>query len=149
MIRPARSGEAAAITDLALRSKRRWGYADDFMAAVAADLRVTEADIETDHIEVLEADDRMLGFYQLQRKPGHAHLEKLFVDPAGVGSGHGRRLFDHAVEIARGWGYETLLLDSDPNAEGFYRSLGAERIGRTPSPVVPGRWLPLMRYRLP
>jgi hypothetical protein len=38
--------------------------------------------------------------------------------------------------------------ESDPNAEPFYRHLGAERVGTTDSELVPGRTLPLMRYAL-
>ena len=30
-------------------------------------------------------------------------------------------------------------------AEGFYRAMGGQRIGRKPSASIPGRWLPLFR----
>jgi hypothetical protein len=36
-----------------------------------------------------------------------------------------------------------------PNAEGFYRKMGAERVGETPSGSIPGRMLPLMQVRVP
>ena len=29
-------------------------------------------------------------------------------------------------------------------AEGFYRAMGGQRIGRQPSASIPGRWLPLV-----
>jgi len=37
---------------------------------------------------------------------------------------------------------------SDPGAEGFYLGLGAERVGMSPSTLLPGRSIPLMRYAL-
>ncbi|NIQ29145.1 MAG: GNAT family N-acetyltransferase, partial [Acidobacteria bacterium] len=53
-----------------------------------------------------------------------------------------------AVNRARSLGYERLLVQSDPNAEGFYLRLGAERIGEVPSRVQPGRLLPLLLFPL-
>jgi hypothetical protein len=46
-------------------------------------------------------------------------------------------------------GFEYLEIDAEPNAEGFYRKTGAQRIGETPSGSIPGRTLPLMRVRVP
>jgi GNAT superfamily N-acetyltransferase len=60
-------------------------------------------------------------------------LEDLWVDPVAIGSGVGRRLFDHAVVTAAGLGLTSLLIESDPNAEGFYLAMGAERIGERDS----------------
>jgi hypothetical protein len=38
--------------------------------------------------------------------------------------------------------------ESDPFAEGFYLKLGAECVGMSPSLLLPGRSIPLMRYAL-
>jgi GNAT superfamily N-acetyltransferase len=147
-LRRARPDEAEAITALALRSKRLWGYDESFMARVTADMTLRSADLERDFVEVLEAAGRILGFYRLQRRPGCAWLEDLFIDPVAVRSGHGRRLFERACQVARAWGYTILELESDPNAEPFYVRWGAQRVGTRPSKPIPGRMLPWLRVRL-
>lgn len=148
--RRARRADAEAITDLTLRSKRYWGYADAFMAIVTPALTMTPAELESsdDWVEVLESGAAILGFYRLRRRTELAWLEDLFIDPPYMGKGHGRRLFLRAAEVARGWGLGVMEFESDPFAEPFYLRLGAERVAMSPSTLVPGRSLPLMRYAL-
>jgi len=42
-----------------------------------------------------------------------------------------------------------LLVESDPNAEGFYTRFGAERTGVMESSAEQGRMLPLLRFAAP
>ena len=65
-----------------------------------------------------------------------------------MGRGFGRRLFLRAAHVAREWGLGVMEFESDPYAEPFYLRLGAKRVAMSPSSLVPGRSLPLMRYRL-
>ena len=65
-----------------------------------------------------------------------------------MGRGYGRLLFERAVGIGRGWGMGVLEFESDPFAEPFYLGLGAVRVGMSPSTIIPGRAVPLMRYAL-
>ncbi|MEU4236164.1 hypothetical protein [Actinoplanes sp. NPDC026619] len=44
-IRPARPGEAAALSELARRSKAHWGYDEGFLDACRADLTLSPDDI--------------------------------------------------------------------------------------------------------
>jgi GNAT superfamily N-acetyltransferase len=85
---------------------------------------------------------------RLRRELDHAELIDLFVEPGRIGHGHGKRLFGRAVEIARGWEISAIELDSDPNAEPFYRSRGMQRMDARPSPVDRTRLLPRMRLEL-
>lgn len=118
------------------------------MATLVPELSLEAGDIERDHVEVLDSDGRLLGFLRLQRRRDVAWLADLFIDPELVGHGLGRQLFDRAVELGREWGCGRMEFDSDPNAEPFYRHLGAERVGTIDSQLVQGRTYPLMRYEL-
>jgi predicted N-acetyltransferase YhbS len=53
----------------------------------------------------------------------------VWVSPEHIGAGIGRALFDHAVRRAAALGAATLIIEADPNAEGFYRRMGARRVG--------------------
>jgi GNAT superfamily N-acetyltransferase len=147
-LRRARADEADAITQLVLRSKRTWGYDRAFMAAAKPELTLRAQDLQHpgDVVEVLESHGRLLAMYRLRREPSRALLVDLFVDPEHMGRGHGRLLFERAIELARGWGLTTIELESDPHAEPFYQHLGAVRVGWSASATAIGRQLPLMRY---
>lgn len=150
VFRLARPSEAPAITELVLASKRHWGYPDAFFVAMRPVMAFTPADLArpADRVEVLEADGHLLGVIRLRRRTELAFLEDLWLDPSAMGRGLGRRLFERAAEIARGWGKGVMEFESDPHAEPFYLRLGAERVGMSPSTAIPGRAVPLMRYAL-
>ena len=147
-IRRARPAEASDLSALAFRSKAHWGYDADFLEACREDLTLSAGDIEACQVYVLEAQGRLAGFYRLQAGDAAAELVDLFVEPGAIGHGHGKRLWQHALAIAERSGFECVVLQSDPHAEGFYRAMGARRVGTTPSTVFPGRVLPLMALTL-
>jgi GNAT superfamily N-acetyltransferase len=149
-LRRPRPEEAAAITELVVRSKRYWGYDDAFIASLADELAFTPERLADPvlHVELLETNEGPVGVFSLRRRTELAFLEDLWVEPSAMGRGHGRRLFRRAVEVAHGWGKGVLEWESDPFAEPFYLHLGATRVGMVPSSVIPGRSLPLMRYPL-
>ncbi|WP_425450425.1 GNAT family N-acetyltransferase [Virgifigura deserti] len=148
IIRPARSEEAQALTDLSLRSKAVWGYEASFMARCRAVMTLKVAAIEAQPHYVAEADGRLLGFYGFEPEKDGVGLDYLFVAPEAIGRGVGRALWEHAVATARQLGHATLIVVSDPNAEGFYRRMGARPAGAQPSDLEPGRWLPVLRFPL-
>jgi GNAT superfamily N-acetyltransferase len=145
-IRPARAGEGHALSALALRSKAHWGYESQFLEKVAPLLTFTEAELVGAPVYVLCAGDEAVGVCRLGGSPPEGELEDLWLDPALIGHGQGRRLFEHAVRAARELGFRSLLIEADPNAEGFYMAVGAARIGTRRSPS--GRTLPLLRVQI-
>jgi GNAT superfamily N-acetyltransferase len=143
LIRRAVAGEAAALSALALRSKAHWGYGERFLERVRPLLIFTEADLAGSPVYVLSVDGDAMGVYRLSGSPPEGELEDLWLDPSLIGLGYGRRLFDHARRTARGLGFRSLLIEGDPNAEGFYVAMGASRVGTRRSSS--GRTLPLLR----
>lgn len=152
-IRRARPDEAPALTRLAFVSKAVWGYDATFMEACREELSVTAGQIADPRrcFCVAESTGKraLLGFYQLDRiDEATAELEKLFVDPEALGQGVGRQLMEHAADWARGQGLTCITVQSDPFAESFYRSVGAEKVGDKESLSIPGRLLPLLEIPL-
>jgi GNAT superfamily N-acetyltransferase len=148
-IRRARPAEAGVLSALALRSKAHWGYDADFLAACRDDLTLSADDIATSLVYLIEGEASPLGFYRLLlRGDGVVELDTLFVEPAAMGQGVGKRLWRHAVATAAKLGCSEMVWQSDPQAEGFYLALGAQRAGESESTVMLGRMLPLMRFQL-
>jgi GNAT superfamily N-acetyltransferase len=147
-VRAAAPDDAPRLTDLAVRSKRHWGYDDDFIRVAMPELDVSEEHLATGHVYVLEEAGRLVGFYGLHWDPPVADLTWMFIEPDAIGRGYGRTLWEHAIETARALGYREIVIESDPFAEGFYRSMGARREGGSPSRLIPGRVLPFLRYTL-
>ena len=147
-IRPAEPADAAALTGLTLSSKAVWGYDAAFMAACRAELTVRPESILRDPTYLIEADGRVLGFYQLRIDDEQADVFMIFVAPEALRAGLGRRLWTHLEDTARAAGAVRLEVDSDPHAEGFYRAMGMRRVGEAPSGSIPGRMLPHLAKEL-
>ncbi|UQA56492.1 GNAT family N-acetyltransferase [Polyangium aurulentum] len=149
ILRAARPEEGELLTELALRSKAHWGYDAEFIRACRPSLTITPQKIATNPYYVVEESGGVVGFYGLKpSSDGEVELDYLFIDPPGMGKGHGRMLFEHAVATARGQGYARMSIESEPYAEEFYARMGAVCVGRRESTAKPGRFLPLLSLRL-
>ena len=148
-IRRALHDEAESLGHLAFRSKAYWGYSEDFMEACRAELTLSASYLREHSAFIIECDQTVAGFYTLERL-SHTEVELgyLFVEPSMIGKGYGRKLIDHAKEHARSLGYESMIIQSDPNAVRFYRATGGSVIGTKESMSIPGRVIPLLRIAL-
>jgi ribosomal protein S18 acetylase RimI-like enzyme len=148
VFRDARGNEAGLLGEVALRSKGYWGYGEDFLDACRAELTFRPEDVAARRIVVADSPAGVIGFYSIDGQPPSGELGNLWVVPERIGTGLGRKLWQHAVVTASMAGYTSLRIEADPNAVGFYRAMGAEQIGKVPSGSVPGRSLPLLAFRL-
>ncbi len=153
-LRPARADECGTLTALALRSKAYWGYDPAFIHACRDALAVKPEDVAAGRVMVLVEEDTVLGLYALtpEERAEEACVELFFIEPAAIGHGLGRVLWDHMLAKARADGYQRLKIESDPFALGFYRAMGASLSGKVRSPVRgpdgSERFLPLLYYEL-
>jgi GrpB-like predicted nucleotidyltransferase (UPF0157 family)/GNAT superfamily N-acetyltransferase len=145
-IRSADPAECRALSDLALRSKAHWGYDERFLAACRAELTVEPDDVQRLRVTVADDAGEILGFYALGGGPPEGELSFLFVEPARIGSGVGRMLWEDCLASAARVGLSRIRIESDPFAEGFYVAMGAMRVGDAPSQSIPDRSVPLLSF---
>ena len=144
-IRFAAPEEADRLTEIACVSKAHWGYS----AAQINDWRRAFLTVTADYIlahSVWVAQDtcgKPVAFAALERHCTSAVLEHLWVLPAFMGRGIGRRLFKRVAAEE-----PDFTFTSDPHADDFYRKLGAQKIGEVVSDSQ-GRWLSEFRFRAP
>ena len=118
-----------------------------FLQRARPELTVTPEDVEGNAIRVAVDGDHLLGFSAVDVGSAPAELLALWVDPPAIGTGVGRALLQDALVTAAGHGTGGLLVESDPNAEGFYLHHGARRLGErrsvTTKRLLPLLWLPV------
>jgi GNAT superfamily N-acetyltransferase len=131
--------------------QQRWDYPDDFMAWEPEAITVVPEQITDAITNVLEDEGDVVGFYVLRSDPLDMELSRLMIEPERIGVGYGRLLWSHAVETARHRGGKAITLDSDPNAEPFYRHTGAVTTGahEWEPPMLPGWRVRKMRFAIP
>ena len=118
------------------------------MTACRAELTVHPDELQTTSVQVAERDAAVVGLVQVKVTGTDADLLKLFVEPALIGTGTGRLLFEWATAKARELGAVRMMIEADPGAAPFYERLGAHHAGFVPSQSIPGRMLPRMLMEL-
>lgn len=144
--RPARPGEAAALTALSVRSAASWNDPTD--PGDTEDLEVSEERLARERYYVLvDAADTPLGVYGLHGQGEELTLSHLFLEPEVLRTGRGKRMWLHMLETARAAGAQRITWGSDPNAAPFYEAMGGVRTGEIRD-VFPGWHLQLFAYDL-
>lgn len=146
----AKPEDADALTEIAHAAKRFWGYPEYWIEAWRDILTMRPDFIAANIAFRATEENRTAGFYVLTTEEDGLHLDHLWIQPSSMRRGIGRALFAHAAEQAKTAGFDTIKIEADPNAEGFYQRMGAQRVGTSISQVDgQSRELPLMEYRAP
>lgn len=146
VIARAEPNDAERLHAIAVAAKAHWGFDAEWMAEWAMRVRITPAYLAGSLAFVATESGVVAGWYALLPRPPAALLDHLWVAPEQIGSGLGRRLFEHALGQARALGAARLELEAEPNAVGFYQHMGAVVTGSIVSEM--GRTIPLMEIEL-
>ena len=146
----AQPDQAGALTEIAHFAKKHWGYPEKWIEHWRSILTIDPEVITANPTYCAIENNRIVGFYSLTSENGKLRLDHLWIVPEAMSRGIGRALFQHAIEEARSLGHKTVIVEADPNAEGFYKRMGTRRIGETVT-IVGGhrRELPLLEYDIP
>jgi GNAT superfamily N-acetyltransferase len=148
-IRRASPEEADALTRIAIAAKRHWGYPERWMERWAEILTVAPQFVSNCDVYAAVSGGELFAFYALTETGRKLMLEHLWVSPDRIGSGVGRLLFEHAMGKAASRGAKRVEIEADPNAEGFYLRMGAQRVGENVYEIEGHRRvLPLMVVEL-
>ena len=134
-IRRAKPDEAETLTAIAQAAKRHWGYPENWIEHWKADLTIAPEFIADNEVYVAVAGEQILGCCAIVLRDSLAELEHMWIKPELIGTGVGRALFMHAKERAANLKVPALEISADPNAEGFYKRMGAKRIGKVRSEI--------------
>ncbi|MEP7289148.1 MAG: GNAT family N-acetyltransferase [Chloroflexota bacterium] len=147
-IRKAKPKDAARLTQIAFAAKAYWGYPASWIALWRDTLTITPEYIATVEVYTAVVGGEIVGFYALIGAGEKLTLNDLWVLPEMIGQGIGRVLFEHACHHAKTLGAEILEIEADPNTEGFYQHMGAQRVGEHLSEIEgQPRILPVFHLR--
>lgn len=128
-VREARPEDAPRLWELLAQGLAGYGLAPDpdgtdtDMADVGASYLARGG-----RFRVLVDGDRIIGMYGLYRvDDATVELRKMYLEPAMKGRGHGRRLMEEALRLAREAGYRRMVLETNRRlveAIGMYRKFG-------------------------
>ena len=137
------------INQLLRLSKAHWGHDKEFLDRFMQKLGITKSFMDKHTIKLFYVDNDLAGFFNFSIKDdGSFELDNFFLHPDYIGKGIGRELWAACCKEARNQGKDEFIIWSDPNAEGFYRKMGCEKIGVRQSPVAPNRYPPVLRFKL-
>ncbi len=128
----------ARLRAIARAAKGHWGYDPQRVADWAASIEFPpdEQLIVAEH-----------GWAAVVPRGEVAWLDDLWVEPAAMGRGLGRELFERAAAAARAAGCVRMEWEAEPHALGFYERMGAVYV-RDSEPSEWGRVLAVMGVSL-
>lgn len=135
---------------LIVASKQSWGYSATEMALWLNDIQATAADLHNKEYWLAENIAGQLVFVYSIAAISHTQytLEDLWVTADLKGRGLGRRAFDHLLANLNEKQAKLLSICADPNAEGFYLSMGAVKVDEQDS-AIDNRKLPILQIKFP
>jgi GNAT superfamily N-acetyltransferase len=148
-VRNARPEEQRQLTRLCVRATLHAGYDEASIDRVMPGLTITLPLIAGDYVRVAQdTSGDLVGVVAVTNTAlqGIALLYGIYVDPARWKCGIGRLLFAAAVARARELKAGALMIYAEPSAEGFYKQVGAIRIGEGPFFYSPEIILPHFLY---
>jgi GNAT superfamily N-acetyltransferase len=138
-IRAGVPGEAGALEALQLRASIVYDSDRDAVLAHPEVVAMPLGVLEAGGVRVAVAPDGVVGFsVVLDGAQGAWELDGLFVEPEHWRQGIGAALVEDVADRARRAGAIRLDVVANPNALGFYRSVGFEEVGEVATQFGPG-----------
>ncbi|GAA6764780.1 GNAT family N-acetyltransferase [Flavobacterium sp. CGRL1] len=147
-IQRAKTEDYIRLTEITKKSKAYWGYSDEQMEKWNNNLTITIDYIATNSVFNLVDENQIIGYYSYIRlENNQVKLDNLFILPEYIGKGFGSFLMNDFLERMRNEKCQKIILDSEPNAEQFYRKIGFTKIGEFETSIK-NRFMPIMEMKL-
>ncbi len=142
-MRKATIADLNALNRISVMSKKYWGYPEQWMEQWLDDLTLTETDLNTQGIVIMEFGSEIMGFCSIKDQGNHYEIMHLWILPDYIGKGYGKTLLNEAL-AAFVCKEKPIWVLADPNAESFYNKQGFVTFEKKES-FPKGRFLPLMK----
>ena len=142
-VRTVEPGEGERLREIAIAAKGHWGYDVDRVREWAAMGDFSPTGLGKKNFYIAATKDKTVGWAAAIDRGDVWWLDDLWIEPEWMGKGIGSRLFRHAAEHGREAGAVRMEWEAEPNAVGFYESMGGRYL-RDSEPGVWGRVVAIM-----
>ncbi len=141
--------DAQQLTEIAISSKKYWGYSKSLMKIWKNDLTLTINYIEENIVYKIYHNDLLIGFYALKfnRQYNYYEIDHLWLTPDNINKGFGKLIFNHIIHQLLHKRQSKAIVIAEPNAIGFYNKMNGKVIGQFESKPK-GRLLPIYEFDL-
>ncbi|MCY0977368.1 GNAT family N-acetyltransferase [Chryseobacterium wangxinyae] len=144
----ANADDSEILSEITKKSKAYWGYCEKQMEEWSGLLTISSEYILTNNVFKLVVEGSVSGYYSYYLIENNSvRLDNFFVSPESIRKGYGSLLMNDFILKVQKIGRERVILDADPNAERFYKSLGFVKIGQIETSIK-DRFLPIMEMKL-
>ncbi|KFF04838.1 GNAT family N-acetyltransferase [Flavobacterium reichenbachii] len=136
------------LTEITKKSKAYWGYSVEQILEWDKNLTISKDYIRDQNVFKLVNDNLIIGYYSYVFKEEKViELDNLFIFPEYIGNGLGKYLLLDFLNRIKETNIEKIILDSEPNAEGFYSKMGFVKIGEFETSIK-NRFMPIMEMKV-
>jgi len=136
------------LTNLTKKSKSYWGYSPDQIEKWTEELTITQEYIDNNDVFKLSDNGQIIGFYSyLRLNSKTVKLDNIFIHPKHIRKGYGKFLMENFIERMKKDKFKKITLDSEPNAEAFYKNFDFTVVGKLESSIK-DRFLPIMEKEI-
>ncbi|MFV0305218.1 MAG: GNAT family N-acetyltransferase [Moheibacter sp.] len=114
------------LSNVAIRSKRHWGYSKEAMELWNQNLTITEGFLKTHTVIKATLEDEIVGFFALEEIKPTTRIAQYWVDTPYMRKGYGSAMFKYLKEFLNQHHVEKATVVLDPNGLAFFEKKGAK-----------------------
>lgn len=143
----AERNDCKKLTDIAITSKRNWGYTDNQMKLWEDELIIKPDYINQNIVYKIFAENDLIGFYSIKFNSDYNsyELEHLWLLPEFTQKGFGRAIFNNVIENLNQINQSSFIVISEPNSNKFYEKMGGKFINKIESKIK-NRYLSVYKF---
>ena len=118
------------LSELAVRSKRHWGYSKEAMEHWNVNLTITEEFLNSHTVIKATLEDDIVGFFALETIQPTTRIAQYWVDTPFMRKGYGSTMFKYLKDFLKQNKVEKATIVLDPNGLAFFESKGAKVLNK-------------------
>lgn len=118
--------DAEELSNVAIRSKRHWGYSKEAMDLWNQNLTITEEFINTHTVIKATLEDEIVGFFALEEIKPVTRLAHYWLDTPYMRRGYGTAMYNFMVDYLKKQNVQKATIVMDPNGYPFFEKKGAK-----------------------
>lgn len=130
---PATPEDAEDLSNLAIRSKRHWGYSKEAMELWNQSLTITQDFLENHTVIKATLEDEIVGFFALEKIQPVTRIAQYWIDTPYMRKGYGSAMFKYAQNFLKNNQVNSVTLVLDPNGLSFFQKRGAKVLDKIQS----------------